>query len=49
MGDFLLGNDLFLGQNLHGIDSFGVPLADLEHLAEGSAPDELEELEVSRS
>jgi len=48
MGNFLLGHNLLLGKDLHRVYSLGVPLADLEHLAEGPAPDELEELEVSR-
>ena len=49
MGNLLLGYDLLFGKDLHRVDSLGVPLPHLEHLAERSATDKLEELEVPGS
>lgn len=44
--DLLLGDNLLLGQHFHGVNTAGVLLSDLEHTTEGTATDELEELEV---
>jgi hypothetical protein len=48
VGDLLFGDDLLLGEDLHGVDPFGVALADLEDAAEGASANELEKLEVAR-
>ena len=48
VGDLLLGDDLALGEDLHGVDALRVLFADLEDAPEGAAADELEELEVAR-
>jgi hypothetical protein len=49
VGDLLLRDDLALGEDFHGIDSLGVPLADLEDSAESASSNEFEELEVAWS
>lgn len=46
--DFLLGDDLLFGQNLHGVYTPCVYFADLEDFAKGADTDELEKLEISR-
>lgn len=46
--DFLLGDDFLLGENLHGVDTLRVLLADLEDATKGATTDELEELEIGR-
>lgn len=46
--DFLLGDDLLFGQNLHGVYTPCVYFANLEDFAKGADTDELEKLEISR-
>jgi hypothetical protein len=46
MGDFLLGDDLSLGQDFHGVDTTSILLSDLEDSAECTSSDELEKLEI---
>lgn len=48
MGNLLLGHDLLLGEDFHRVNPLGVLLPHLEDLAERSATNELQELEVSR-
>ena len=43
---FLLGDNLPLGQNLHGVNTTGVLLSNLEDSTESTSSDELEILEV---
>ena len=47
MCHLLLGDDLLFRQDLHGVYPLGVPLADLEHLAERAPADELEKFEIA--
>lgn len=44
--DFLLGHNLLLAEHLHGVDTPGVLLADLEHATESASANQLEELEI---
>lgn len=48
VSDLLLGYNLLLGEDLHGVDSLGVSFPNLEDSSERSSTDELEELEVPR-
>jgi hypothetical protein len=48
VGDLLLGDDIFLGQHLHGVNSFRVPFTHLEDLAECSTSNQLEDFKVFR-
>lgn len=43
---FLLGDNLLLRKNLHGVDTSSVPLADLEDSSESPSSDQLQELKV---
>ena len=49
VGNFFLCYDLLFGEDLHGIDTFCVLLADLENLSKGPSSDELKEFKVTGS
>ena len=46
MRNFLLGDNVFLGQHLHRIDPLGVSFSDLENLSERPPSDQLQDLKV---
>lgn len=48
MCHFLLRDDLLLGEDFHCVDSLGVPLADLEDLAESASANQLQEFKIAR-
>ena len=49
VGNFLLCYDLLFGEDLHGINTFSVLLADLENLPKGPSSYKLEEFKVTGS
>lgn len=46
--DFLLRNDFLLGENLHGVDSTSILLANLEDSAKSPSTNEFKEFKVGR-
>lgn len=45
MFDFFFADDLFFGEDFHGVDAMSVFFADLEDFTKSAAADEFEELE----